>query len=377
MASQETKKRISNGKKAVGKKDEVTSSSSGSSNVTIPRPPNAWILYRAAKSKEYAGHQFSDHAPASSSLPAREKSVHINEGFINQQGMSKFISKMWKSETNETRAHWRGVAEEKKRQHMQQYPEYRFSPKFKIFKEEAGQDRVGKPNPQDAYANDASPSPKKARIKSTRIRSKSICVPPSTSIDHVQRSLSSAAPATPSFSLEKLDWLAESGELLDQVLHASPAAMSHTPQAQTATQSRCNTLPTTPEMLHTERSKHSTENDGFDASIAMGILSDWCESDFMLPSEPYDAGDHRQPGRSLSSNNIAIQTPDSHLPSPSSSSLSNFASALDSLWDRYSDGLVSIPELPTVKGGTDQPDALQEFSSAFLQHSFADEHSDM
>ncbi|KAJ6593691.1 hypothetical protein B0H19DRAFT_1056187 [Mycena capillaripes] len=70
--------------------------------VQPPRPPNAWILYRAEKSKEIGRKAQSD--------------------------VSKEISAMWRTELPHIRAEYERRADIKKAEHAAMYPEYRFQP---------------------------------------------------------------------------------------------------------------------------------------------------------------------------------------------------------------------------------------------------------
>ncbi|KAJ7755711.1 hypothetical protein DFH07DRAFT_742999, partial [Mycena maculata] len=70
--------------------------------VQPPRPPNAWILYRADKSKEIGRKAQSD--------------------------VSKEISAMWKAESPHIRAEYERRADLRKAEHQAMYPEYRFQP---------------------------------------------------------------------------------------------------------------------------------------------------------------------------------------------------------------------------------------------------------
>ncbi|KAJ7128884.1 hypothetical protein C8R43DRAFT_957402 [Mycena crocata] len=81
----------------------------GKKAVQPPRPPNAWILYRAEKSKAIGRKAQSD--------------------------VSKEISAMWKAETPDVRAEYERRAEEKKAEHSAMYPQYRFQPVKKEVKE--------------------------------------------------------------------------------------------------------------------------------------------------------------------------------------------------------------------------------------------------
>jgi len=71
-----------------------------------PRPPNAFILYRQAKQ------------------PGIIASI---KNPTNAQ-VSRQISEMWKSESEETRLYWERVADRKKLEHMQAHPDYVYRP---------------------------------------------------------------------------------------------------------------------------------------------------------------------------------------------------------------------------------------------------------
>ncbi|KAJ6603110.1 hypothetical protein B0H10DRAFT_644679 [Mycena sp. CBHHK59/15] len=79
-----------------------TRTTSQQKTVQPPRPPNAWILYRADKAKVV--------------------------GRLAQSEMSKQISIMWKSEPPHVRAEYERRADEKKAEHSRMYPDYRFQP---------------------------------------------------------------------------------------------------------------------------------------------------------------------------------------------------------------------------------------------------------
>lgn len=73
----------------------------------IPRPPNAFILYR--KSKQ-------------SSLSALDEEISNNDA-------SKLIGKMWHNESEAEKQRWHQMAIQKKLEHMQLYPEYKYHPR--------------------------------------------------------------------------------------------------------------------------------------------------------------------------------------------------------------------------------------------------------
>lgn len=81
-------------------------------HVQPPRPPNAWILYRSEKIR---------------TLPP----LQPGESRRAQADVSRMISEMWKSETEEERSRYERMAEQKKAEHHLKYPGYRFQPQKK------------------------------------------------------------------------------------------------------------------------------------------------------------------------------------------------------------------------------------------------------
>ncbi|GAA95608.1 uncharacterized protein L969DRAFT_92738 [Mixia osmundae IAM 14324] len=79
----------------------------------IPRPPNAWILYRAFVSKKLLKE---DTDPV-----ARQQSE-----------VSKTISAMWKAEAPKNKAYWTNLAARRKAEHAAAYPGYRYKPAKRI-----------------------------------------------------------------------------------------------------------------------------------------------------------------------------------------------------------------------------------------------------
>ncbi|EMC95394.1 hypothetical protein BAUCODRAFT_72427 [Baudoinia panamericana UAMH 10762] len=73
----------------------------------IPRPRNAFILYRQHHQAQVA----SQHP-----------------GLANPE-ISKIIGEQWQSQLPEVKNRWKGLAEEEKLRHQQQYPTYRYQPK--------------------------------------------------------------------------------------------------------------------------------------------------------------------------------------------------------------------------------------------------------
>lgn len=72
----------------------------------IPRPPNAWILFRKEKSKEL-----------------HEANPRMSVGEVSAEA-----SRQWKAMSDEDHAFYRQMAKEAAEQHKIQYPEYRYKP---------------------------------------------------------------------------------------------------------------------------------------------------------------------------------------------------------------------------------------------------------
>ncbi|CAK7235669.1 hypothetical protein SBRCBS47491_009374 [Sporothrix bragantina] len=76
-----------------------------SKSAHIPRPPNAWIIYRSQKSKEI-----------------RKELPHATAGYI-----STVVSRMWKLEPRQTRLWYNAKAAELHRLHKEMYPSYKYN----------------------------------------------------------------------------------------------------------------------------------------------------------------------------------------------------------------------------------------------------------
>ncbi|CAG8467199.1 22437_t:CDS:2 [Gigaspora margarita] len=72
----------------------------------IPRPPNAFILYRREK----------------------QPAIIAANRHLSNAEVSRRISEMWRSEPEETRREWERYADRKKLEHMQTYPNYVYRP---------------------------------------------------------------------------------------------------------------------------------------------------------------------------------------------------------------------------------------------------------
>ncbi|CAG8592763.1 2594_t:CDS:2 [Racocetra persica] len=78
-----------------------------SSKDIIPRPPNAFILYRRAKQPE----------------------VTREHGKIPNGKISKILGNLWRNESEDVRRYWQKIAYKKKMEHMLAHPGYVYRPK--------------------------------------------------------------------------------------------------------------------------------------------------------------------------------------------------------------------------------------------------------
>ncbi|KAL2862863.1 putative HMG box transcriptional regulator [Aspergillus lucknowensis] len=92
---------------APGPRDSVTQFCLCQPDPKIPRPRNAFILYR-------------QHYQAAV--------VAQNPGLANPE-ISKIIGEQWRKLPQATKDEWKSLAEEEKARHQQQYPEYRYQPR--------------------------------------------------------------------------------------------------------------------------------------------------------------------------------------------------------------------------------------------------------
>ncbi|KAH6908493.1 hypothetical protein BKA70DRAFT_1427085 [Coprinopsis sp. MPI-PUGE-AT-0042] len=114
----------------------------------IPRPPNAFILFRSAFIR-------------SQQIPDRVEGNHSN--------LSKIIGHYWKTLSPQERAEWEAKAVEAQEEHRQKYPDWRFRPgpyavgKPKI--KEAGPKRTAANTPKDTPEDRESPASQSAKKK--------------------------------------------------------------------------------------------------------------------------------------------------------------------------------------------------------------------
>ncbi|KAI0019779.1 hypothetical protein F4780DRAFT_792512 [Xylariomycetidae sp. FL0641] len=93
----------------------------------VPRPRNAFILYRQAWQGSVAEH---------------------NPGLANPE-ISKLIGEKWREQPEEVKNYWKQLAEEEKLRHQRQYPDYRYQPR------RGGKNGSGRPTSSNGGAGDA------------------------------------------------------------------------------------------------------------------------------------------------------------------------------------------------------------------------------
>ncbi|KZZ87685.1 mating type transcriptional activator [Ascosphaera apis ARSEF 7405] len=97
----------------IGNRGSISSTSSKSDKAVhikrqkIPRPPNAFILYRQR------------YHPV---VKAEHPEFHNNQ-------ISILLGKQWKAESMETKAEFKAMAEDIKRKHAEEYPNYQYAPR--------------------------------------------------------------------------------------------------------------------------------------------------------------------------------------------------------------------------------------------------------
>ncbi|KAE8542910.1 hypothetical protein D1P53_000973 [Cryptococcus gattii VGV] len=152
----------------------LSSQDKNKSQVTVPRPPNAWILYRSDmlkrisegekvpgidKAREELGLSLSpgdglgDEGSENRAMPPPPvKKIKVRKGAkmptedyialgpgkggkgLPQSDISKVISHLWKNEVSEIRTVYENRANAKKLEHQKLYPDYKFKPKRKAEK---------------------------------------------------------------------------------------------------------------------------------------------------------------------------------------------------------------------------------------------------
>lgn len=109
-------------------------------STTPPRPPNAWILYRSIKLKEMkAQPDFPPKVQKNTKVSNNDSSDSSSEVAVTapikgksaclQAEVSRIISTMWKNENAKVKADYVKMAEDRKKQHTDMFPDYKYKPK--------------------------------------------------------------------------------------------------------------------------------------------------------------------------------------------------------------------------------------------------------
>lgn len=89
----------------------------------IPRPPNSFILYRQSRHKEVTAANPGVPNTEICKLAKRHTKQAINKF------KARIIAQMWRQETEQVRAHWTEMADRLRQQHVNEHPDYRYSPR--------------------------------------------------------------------------------------------------------------------------------------------------------------------------------------------------------------------------------------------------------
>lgn len=90
----------------------------------IPRPPNSFILYRQSHHQETTAA--NPGVPNTEICKPRIQMLHRNRA---NKLSARIIAKNWRKETPEVRAHFKSLADELRRRHEIEHPEYRYAPR--------------------------------------------------------------------------------------------------------------------------------------------------------------------------------------------------------------------------------------------------------
>ncbi|KAJ9478452.1 HMG box domain-containing protein [Pseudozyma hubeiensis] len=113
----------------------------------IPRPPNAFILYRSNKMKELKSK--------------KDTSLLTDVGLDkldHQRQLSKEIGQLWRNESPEVKAAFYEKAQQAASEHRDRYPEYRFKPSVKKASSRESEDAVAFQTPERRTDTDFAPS---------------------------------------------------------------------------------------------------------------------------------------------------------------------------------------------------------------------------
>ncbi|KAL1937810.1 hypothetical protein VTO73DRAFT_12829 [Trametes versicolor] len=116
----------------------------------VPRPPNAWILYRRATVIRLKAENFALY------------------GSMNQKLLSKIISPMWRDAPAEVRKEYDGKADDALIEHMRMYPWYKYRPTTKAQKEALQAAKEKAADEQKARADEEKAAKAAARATSAR-----------------------------------------------------------------------------------------------------------------------------------------------------------------------------------------------------------------
>ena len=103
-----------NGESSDGKGKGKGRSNRNSSDPYIPRPPNAWILYRRERLSRWRLEQIQPILTP-----------------LKQSDISRMMSALWRNEPPHVREHYEKCAEIAKAEHRILYPDYKYAPKSK------------------------------------------------------------------------------------------------------------------------------------------------------------------------------------------------------------------------------------------------------
>ncbi|PCH43977.1 hypothetical protein WOLCODRAFT_54214, partial [Wolfiporia cocos MD-104 SS10] len=92
-----------------------------------PRPPNAWILYRTDRLRELQAQLPPPADPGPDGAPA-DPGSRRKKGKLSMAVASHTLGEMWKAESPAVRAEYERLANEKKTEHANAHPGYRYQP---------------------------------------------------------------------------------------------------------------------------------------------------------------------------------------------------------------------------------------------------------
>ncbi|GAA5955847.1 hypothetical protein JCM8115_004341 [Rhodotorula mucilaginosa] len=144
-----------------------------------PRPPNAWICYRAARSQE---------------LRAQPEYARVAQSEI-----SKIIARLWRDEDPAVRRSYELEAQELKRVHREQYPDYTYSRKTSKAPAAARPGRSAAQRRTSSEDDAPLPDPSSSRLDTTPVAYSQPSLPP------LAPPAPSAASATPADYLPRLN----------------------------------------------------------------------------------------------------------------------------------------------------------------------------